>query len=325
MNDNTKKILKKYNIDESKIGKFDFLDNGDLENKILESGKRLLDLLLPVIASIEFSEFEKALKDGNYNEAYSSQVFKSIERICSTDNITILKKGTRIYRARIVKDTDDLYRAQNGICFEDNILRGYNWIHSKEPAIGISSDGRANCKYSSYFYCASSAATAVSEIKANIGDYISLATFVINQDVKLIQLREKDILTATNITEGYLHHISKAFSVPISYSEDYRLTQFISDEIRKFGVDGICYKSHFTNDDNYVIFNCSQKNMEFLYSRIVQLYSQQLSFIDYSSKCTISTKKIPKPSETEVEERLSYIIGMMKASELRGQESVPHK
>ena len=284
-----------------------------LKDTILESGRKLSEILIPAIANAQFAAFKEQLKKGEYDKVYTSAVFKSIVDMCKNKKTITLKAGTKVLRARVINDPTDIYSSKNGIHFEDDILRGYDWYNSKEPAIGISSEGRANSRYSSYFYCANNGPTAASEIKANIGDYISLASFTIVHDLNLIRLEEKDMFEDKTISGCYKSIIARHFSVPISDTQEYRLTQFISDEIRKYGVDGICYKSHFTNDENYVIFNCSMETIKFNNSKILQLYSQQLNFIDFSGCKMISTKAIPNMDKDQIEREKMYLYGMMEA------------
>ena len=252
------------------------------------------------------------LQSGIYDKVYTSEVFKAIIQLCNPENTVSMPAGTKVLRARIIKNTDDIYREKNGIHFDGDILRGYDWFNSKEPPVGISSEGRANSRYSSYFYCADNGPTAASEIKPNIGDYISLASFEIKQDLRLIRLAEKKIDGIGEMQDRYQNIIARHFSAPVSNSHEYYLTQFISDEIRKLGVDGICYQSHFTNGNNYVIFNCPMRTIEFVNSKIIQLQSQQLNFIDFSSLTTLSTNAVPNLDEKEIEHERHYIYGMIE-------------
>lgn len=311
MTDETKKILNKYGIDDSDLKRFDF----DISDKIIESGKRLAQIWTPLIANINFSEFKEDLKNGYYDKVYASPVFNTINNLCLEDNIITIPKEKKVIRARIIKDVNDIYCARKGIHFENDCLRGYDWINSKEPAVGISSEGRANSQYSSYFYCAEDGPTAASETKANIGDYISIASFVIKQDFKLVRFDEKDISDVGTIQEWYKNYIAKHFSAPVNDLQEYRLTQFISDEIRKHGVDGICFKSHFTNKDNYVIFNCSMESIQFFKSKIIQLHSQQLKFIDFSGLTILSTNAMPNPTKEDIEREKKFIHGMIRSYE----------
>ncbi|MBQ2759292.1 MAG: RES family NAD+ phosphorylase [Clostridia bacterium] len=294
------------------------IDNEQFEisEKILESGKRLSEILTTAIATVEFIEFKKDLDNKEFKKVYTSTVFNSINQLCNEDNIIHLKAGTKVLRARIVRDFNDIYHERNGIHFEKEVLRGYDWYNSKEPAIGIASEGRANCQYSSYFYCSNDAATAASEIKANIGDYISLAAFLVKRELKLIKLEQKDWFNGKTKEDCYQDNISNHFSRPVSDFSEYRFTQFISDELRKHGIDGLCYKSHFTNKTNYVIFNCSMETINFLNSKIIQLHSQQLNFIDFSSLKMLSTKPIPNLDMNSIKNERDHIYDVIQSAKI---------
>lgn len=282
--------------------------------KILTENAEVIGIVLATVgANIHFSEFKENLENGQYEKVYASAVFDAIINLCTDENIITIPAGTKVLRARIIKDRDDIYREKKGIHFEDKTLRGYDWINSKEPPVGLSSAGRANSRYSSYFYCADNGPTAASEIKPNIGDYISLASFTVNQELRLIRLTEKRIDGIGTMPDLYQNIIARHFTTPISDSHEYFLTQFISDEIRKLGVDGICYQSHFTNGNNYVIFNCPMKTLTFVNSKIIQLHSQTLNFIDFSSNTVLSTTEIPRPDAEKIGEIRQDIYDMIEA------------
>ena len=48
-------------------------------------------------------------------------------------------------------------------------------------------------------------------------------------------------------------------------------------------------------------------------SKIIQLHSQQLNFIDFSAEKMISTKAIPDLSKEEIQNDKHYIYGMIKS------------
>lgn len=295
---------------------FPFQINGEvinLKEKVFESGKRLSEIMVPVMAQLHFENFEESIKKGEYEKVYKSGVYKVIADLCDGTNFIKVKPDTKVLRARAIKEINDLYRSEKGIHIENDVLRGYDWYNSKEPPIGISPEGRANAQYSSYFYCATDGPTAASEIKANIGDYISLASFTIKRELKLVRLETHDVFDGKTLEDCYKNLIANRFSVPVKDSREYRLTQFISDEIRKHGVDGICYRSHFTNDDNYVVFNCSMDTIQFVNSKIIRLHSQKLNFVDFSSDKMIRTEEIPDLSKTEIQTEKSHIIGIMRS------------
>ena len=118
----------------------------EMEDRIFESGKSLSEIFTPTVASAEFSVFRKSLKNKEYDKVYSSETFEAISNLYNDNNIVYLKAGTKVLRARIINDLDDIYQEKNGIHFEKDVLIGYDWYNSKEPPIGISSEGRANSR-----------------------------------------------------------------------------------------------------------------------------------------------------------------------------------
>lgn len=311
MKKTTENTLKKYNIKYSDIDSNAF----EIPKETKEQMNKITKKLTPLLAKFNFSNFVEDLKNRNYKGVYASSAFNVIEEIYKNGKFTTLKKGTKIFRARIVGSIDEIINKQNGIEIKDGILQGYDWVNSKEPPVGVNeNDGRANCKYSSYFYCANNMSTAASEIKANIGDYISVATFTTEQDIKLLELIIDDTLSLEEESTFYKNYIAVGFSTPIN-DNNYFLTQFVSDELRKYGIDGICYKSHFTGDWNYVIFNCSINIIRFENSRIIKLYSQQLNFIDISYE-KIRTTKLPKEiSDEELLKEKCYLYSMIELAD----------
>lgn len=293
---NKNELYKKYGIDSNKLKE---IKNFNISKETLEKLENTTNNFLPIIWSIEFEKLVNDIENENYLDAYSSDVFKSILAVCKKENTFSLKRGSNLFRARIV-DEKDIYTQNYGICFKNGKLNGYDWINSKEPPIGLSPDGRANSKYTSYFYCANDGNTAASEIKASIGDYISLAYFKTNRNMKIIDFSKENTLSANSKSKFYIQKLVERFSKPIKNSKEYRYTQFISDEIRKCGVDGICYTSYFTQSFNYVIFNCATTSIKFVSSRILKLHSQQLNFIDYSSEKTLATKLPDNVSANEI-------------------------
>lgn len=300
-------IYKKYGIDIDKMKK---LKNFNVSKETLEELENTTKKFLPILWSLDFEKLVNDIDNGNYSDVYSSDVFKTIIGMCKKENITSLKRGSFLLRARII-DEEDLYTQSKGIGFKDGRLNGYDWINSKEPPIGLSPNGRANSKYSSYFYCAADGNTAASEIKANIGDFISLAKFKTKRNMKIINFSNVSVSTNSKL-HFYAQRLVERFSKPINSSKEYRFTQFISDEIRKCGVDGICYTSYFTQSPNYVIFNCSTTSIEFIDSKILKLYSQQLNFIDYSFEKMRVTKVPDILSNEEILKEKVEIYNLIK-------------
>ena len=51
--------------------------------------------------------------------------------------------------------------------------------------------------------------------------------------------------------------------------------------------------------------------IEFVNSKIIQLHSQQLNFVDFSSNKMIRTTALPDLNETEIQTEKSHIMGIM--------------
>lgn len=269
-------------------------------------GKIIADVFLSALCRDVFETFQKDFENNDYENVYSSTIFTNIGILCQKENLLTLEKGRAVFRARII-DSEDLNQGRKGVDNKDGKLSGYNWVNSKEPPVGFSSAGRANIPKSSYFYCASDEITALCEVKPNSNDYISLAEFKCKRKLKIVDLSSKNLDKEHMYETLYMTMLVNHFSVPVKDPEKYRLTQFISDEIRKFGIDGICYKSQFTGSYNYVIFNCSMQNLEFKESRIIRLHSQQLKFIDFSNEKIIQTDSIKDPIPMHIIEEKSQI------------------
>ena len=50
------------------------------------------------------------LQSGIYDKVYTSEVFKAIIQLCNPENTVSMPAGTKVLRARIIKNTDDIYR-----------------------------------------------------------------------------------------------------------------------------------------------------------------------------------------------------------------------
>ena len=89
--------------------------------------------------------------------------------------------------------------------------------------------------------------------------------------------------------------------MPISNTEDYRVTQIISEYIRKMGYDGILYRSFFTMKNNYTIFNCHKSKIAYKNSRIVVHQFSDEVFWDFNNQIDIHTYGGKKNTEYDSE------------------------
>jgi hypothetical protein len=166
-----------------------------------------------------------------------------------------LQKGNFLFRARVNPDDTPINIAEMG-----------------KPPKKKSTNGRANPIGIPYLYVASSPETAIAEIRGNKGEKLSIAKFVISEDLELADLRNPRItvtpfgldddeleLIFTNLP--FLELLGNELSKPIVPREanlEYLPSQYLSEIIKHVGFHGIIYKSSVSNGDNYVLFDDSK-------------------------------------------------------------------
>ena len=113
-----------------------FIDAIETEQGLIEQIQRIQSIIDDIVLNKEISQFKKCLE-----------------------------VGTEYYRARIInpEDDDDLKKGIGKT--QDNKFMGYDDINSREPILGIGSEGRNNIAGASYLYIASNPETACMEIK----------------------------------------------------------------------------------------------------------------------------------------------------------------
>lgn len=258
-----------------------------------------------VNARIAFNNFIKAIET---EEGMTDRVQKILNII---DDIVLkrerkqfikeLEQGNKYYRARIINAEDDENLAKGvGKTSEDKFL-GYNETNSREPLLGISGEGRNNISGASYLYIASNPETACMEIKSQFGDLISLATFELAKTLEVIDFASDKTFQRSD-TELYNMGLGVLFSQlmlrfmePVRGENEYKVTQFISDYLRKTGIDGIAYKSFLTPDGiNYTIFNSHPQKIRFCGSRVLIHKQANHSFWDFNEECEIMSNRSGK-------------------------------
>lgn len=161
-----------------------------------------------------------------------------------------------------------LYRAR--ICESDTIF------HSEEmgaPPRGKVGNGRANPNGIPYLYLASDPQTAISEVRPNPSDQVTLAEVSIDEGLRLVDLMsprkrvspflyaDAQQIARLRVHLYFMERLSKDLSKPIpprSASLDYLPTQFISEAIKYFGFDGIIFQSSVADGFNVALFDPSK-------------------------------------------------------------------
>ena len=191
-----------------------------------------------IMGKYSWDVFKKCLRNENrfHNKYINLEV---LELVLNETKITI-PKDTKFYRARI------------------SDKNGYKRKEMWQPPDDVASPGRANSKGQSCLYLCSNKKTTVKEIRARAFDYVTIATFRLNRDVKVLDLSSivhsspfyysgMDKI-AYLVNENNLRHIQDDMAKPMSRLDselDYLPTQYISDFAKFLGYDGVKYFSTF--------------------------------------------------------------------------------
>lgn len=131
------------------------------------------------------------------------------------------------------------------------------------------SHGRANPVGIPYLYMASTVQTAASEIRPHTGEKISVATFTINQDVKLVDLRnprklispfiysEESEVASLRADSSFLERLGDELTRPVlprSAAIDYIPSQYLCELIKNLDYDGVIYRSSMSGEINIALF-----------------------------------------------------------------------
>ncbi len=195
-----------------------------------------------------WENFKKCLR--NENRFHSKYINLEILAQILKDTVITISANEKFYRAR-VSDKSGFCRGQMGAPPDDK-----------------ASAGRANSKGQSCLYLASRKKTTVKEIRAHVFDHVTIATFRLNHDVRVLDLSSithaspfyagTDLLSYL-VNEKFLREIENDLAKPVSRWDtdlDYLPTQYISDFAKFSGYDGVKYFSTFDHDAyNLALFN----------------------------------------------------------------------
>jgi hypothetical protein len=168
----------------------------------------------------------------------------------------------------------------------------YKISQMSNPPKNLVSNGRANPIGIPYLYLTSSVDTAISEIRGNKGEIVTIAEFIMNKDLELADLRDpKNTISPFELNEEneleliyknmpFLTLLGNELSKPIIPREanlEYLPSQYLCELLKNIGFHGIIYKSSIANGNNYVIFD--DKKL-----KGVRTYQYQITDITTKSK-----------------------------------------
>ena len=196
--------------------------------------------------------FREELKHRNRffpNQAPTIEVFEPLGKFIGVK----IKIGTqKFFRARINSGETPINISEMG-----------------KPPQKIVTNGRANPIGIPYLYLASKIDTAIAEIRGYKGEVVTIAEFIIKDDLELADLRNiKNTISPFELDDNeieiayknmlFLDFLGKELSKPIIPREanlEYLPSQYLSELLKYIGFHGIIYRSSVSDGDNFVIFD----------------------------------------------------------------------
>lgn len=200
----------------------------------------------------QWEQFREELKHNNRFFPNGAMTIDQIVPFASLIGVKIDIK-TKFYRARII--TSD---------------RGFNENEMQKPPKDIVLNGRANPIGIPYLYIASTAQTAIAEVRPHKGEVLTIAEFENNEVLELADLRNpKSTISPFSDVEldtiyknmPFLSLLGNELSKPIiprTTNLEYLPSQYLSEIFKHIGFHGIIYKSSVSDGSNYVIFDDSK-------------------------------------------------------------------
>ena len=162
------------------------------------------------------------------------------------------------------------------------------------PPPRLSSAGRINRQGVSFFYAATNAETAITEVRPHPGDVISIGRFKTTRPLLFADFTETRIehfSQSDRLLDDFLviHTINVYLNkvVPPSERERYSVTQLIADTLRQLGYDGVMFLSTVGNGYNVVVFQ--PEFMEFKPEEGMVFEIQNLSYVMTKKKIAGNT------------------------------------
>ncbi len=164
--------------------------------------------------------------------------------------MTIEKGAQKFYRARINEEN-----------------KHFKLKEMKKPPAKKVQNGRANPLGIPYLYVASTAETAIEEVRGHKGETVTVLEFNVKRKLELFDLRDpKNTISPFDFLDEiefiyahmpYLALLGNELSkpvIPMKANLEYLSSQYLCEMIKQIGYHGIVYKSAIADGNNYVIF-----------------------------------------------------------------------
>ncbi len=253
------------NIHQMLASDWNIFSNESYSEKILQimfSASSYSDLLTHNIKSnidntesIErWNDFTKEIKEINRFFITNNLFVRDVVEKLLKYHILVLRAGKKFYRGRICNSPSGLSMDELGA-----------------PPSTKTRPGRANPQGISYLYLAESEETTLYEVRASFLDYVSIGEFELNENVKIVALRDisnispflpdldlKEYVSNKNI----LYQFSSALAKPLRRIDsdlEYLPTQYLCEYVKSLGIDGVEYASAMHDGGiNYAFFDESK-------------------------------------------------------------------
>lgn len=152
-----------------------------------------------------------------------------------------------VYRARKYEENDYEERMQTPENYGN--FQGYNAEGSFVPPENKSSAGRINPDDIRYLYTASDIETSILEVKAQPGEYVSVAQICLKEDVLMFDLTKNhsgidaDTVQKSEWINFFALNLACFFQRPYVDNGSYYFCQYVSEYMKNWGFDGIMFRS----------------------------------------------------------------------------------
>ena len=197
--------------------------------------------------------FRYYLKEQGKTEA---EIEETIHSITDFDKESILAIKHIIGVTDTNTDTDNMLKLALKKWRKNVRFKGYNSKESGAPIADLIKNGRANPDHIRYLYVSEDKETPIYEIRPKIGDDVSLAKAKLLRDAKIFDLT-KSFKKANDSTpfKEIIETVGAKFSQPVGGNDEkYIPTQYLAEEIKKKGFDGIRFRSSVHSSGNNIVF-----------------------------------------------------------------------
>lgn len=227
------------------------------------------------IAYKHYLEFTNGIR--YENRFFVSKEIKSIIDKIIKECESIVPKGAELYRARIHKsELIEKLSPEEIKPFMDKDI-GIPPLNNK--------NGRVNPKGINYFYLSADRDTAIGEVRPNIDDNITIGTFKVQKDLRVVKLRKDSAYVnytlensvADEITLYFMRYLSINFLKIVGEDKkdvEYLPFQYFAEYCKNKGYVGIMFPSSIMKNSidthyNYAFFN--KDNIYWMDSKLIKI------------------------------------------------------